>query len=303
MTALAARSVDRGAGGRGRADRGGRGRRPTSSTIDERSSRPTRRRRGRGGRRRGRGGGRRRAGAGAAAAAASTAAAKPGRALARRTIRGRDPGDPDRPVDPRPRQRVEVLRHRHGPGLRPDLRSTGSCSAPAACSRRTSRRPRRPRRATTRRRRRASVGPVGLAGRVRLGRSGRARRPHRPPGPVGLDRRPASHRRHRGRPRPDPPCMAPSRDVLSRRVRAMLDRMTGSGGPDGPDRSSDERRRMVERQLRQRGIADERVLDGDGRGPARGVRRPRPAGRAPTPTRRCRSRPARRSASRTSWPG
>jgi len=50
------------------------------------------------------------------------------------------------------------------------------------------------------------------------------------------------------------------RDVLSRRVRAMLDRMTGSGGPDGPDRSSDERARMVERQLRQRGIADERVL-------------------------------------------
>src|SRR6476469_3620874 len=40
----------------------------------------------------------------------------------------------------------------------------------------------------------------------------------------------------------------------------MLDRMTGSGGPDGPDRSSDERARMVERQLRQRGIADERVL-------------------------------------------
>jgi protein-L-isoaspartate(D-aspartate) O-methyltransferase len=40
----------------------------------------------------------------------------------------------------------------------------------------------------------------------------------------------------------------------------MLDRMTGSGGPDGPDRSSDERARMVEHQLRQRGIADERVL-------------------------------------------
>src|SRR4051812_43234607 len=40
----------------------------------------------------------------------------------------------------------------------------------------------------------------------------------------------------------------------------MLDRMTGSGGPDGPDRFTDERARMVERQLRQRGIADERVL-------------------------------------------
>ena len=40
----------------------------------------------------------------------------------------------------------------------------------------------------------------------------------------------------------------------------MLDRMTGSGGPDGPDRTSVERARMVERQLRQRGIADERVL-------------------------------------------
>src|SRR6476619_2879923 len=40
----------------------------------------------------------------------------------------------------------------------------------------------------------------------------------------------------------------------------MLARMTGSGGPDGPDRFSDERARMVERQLRQRGSADERVL-------------------------------------------
>jgi protein-L-isoaspartate(D-aspartate) O-methyltransferase len=40
----------------------------------------------------------------------------------------------------------------------------------------------------------------------------------------------------------------------------MLDRMTGSGGPDGPNRSSVERARMVERQLRHRGIADERVL-------------------------------------------
>jgi protein-L-isoaspartate(D-aspartate) O-methyltransferase len=40
----------------------------------------------------------------------------------------------------------------------------------------------------------------------------------------------------------------------------MLDRMTGSGGPDGPDRSSEMRARMVESQLRQRGIADERVL-------------------------------------------
>jgi hypothetical protein len=40
----------------------------------------------------------------------------------------------------------------------------------------------------------------------------------------------------------------------------MLDRMTGSSGQDAADRSADERARMVERQLRQRGIADERVL-------------------------------------------
>jgi protein-L-isoaspartate(D-aspartate) O-methyltransferase len=40
----------------------------------------------------------------------------------------------------------------------------------------------------------------------------------------------------------------------------MLGRMTGSGGPDGPDRTRAERERMVERQLRHRGIADERVL-------------------------------------------
>jgi protein-L-isoaspartate(D-aspartate) O-methyltransferase len=45
-------------------------------------------------------------------------------------------------------------------------------------------------------------------------------------------------------------------DVLGRRVRAMLDRMTGSSGQD----AAAERARMVERQLRQRGIADERVL-------------------------------------------
>jgi len=47
--------------------------------------------------------------------------------------------------------------------------------------------------------------------------------------------------------------------MLGRRVRAILDRMTGPSGPDA-DRSAEARLRMVERQLRGRGIADERVL-------------------------------------------
>jgi protein-L-isoaspartate(D-aspartate) O-methyltransferase len=46
--------------------------------------------------------------------------------------------------------------------------------------------------------------------------------------------------------------------MLGRRVRAILDRMTGPSGPD-EDRSAEARIRMVERQLRGRGIADERV--------------------------------------------
>ena len=80
----------------------------------------------------------------------------------------------------------------------------------------------------------------------------------------------------------------------------MLDRMTGSGGPDGADRSSDERARMVERQLRQRGIADERVLAAMSAVPreafvAPGQRAGRLRRRGPADR-----RPARRSASRTS---
>jgi len=47
--------------------------------------------------------------------------------------------------------------------------------------------------------------------------------------------------------------------MLGRGVRAILDRMTGPSGPD-EDRSAEARIRMVERQLRGRGIADERVL-------------------------------------------
>jgi protein-L-isoaspartate(D-aspartate) O-methyltransferase len=47
--------------------------------------------------------------------------------------------------------------------------------------------------------------------------------------------------------------------MLGRRFRAILDRMTGPSGPDA-DRSAEARTRMVERQLRGRGIADERVL-------------------------------------------
>jgi protein-L-isoaspartate(D-aspartate) O-methyltransferase len=48
--------------------------------------------------------------------------------------------------------------------------------------------------------------------------------------------------------------------MLGRRVRAILDRMTGSSGQDEVERSAAARARMVERQLRGRGIADERVL-------------------------------------------
>jgi len=49
--------------------------------------------------------------------------------------------------------------------------------------------------------------------------------------------------------------------MLGPRLRAILGRMTGWSGHDGPERSAaDERDRMVERQLRHRGIADERVL-------------------------------------------
>src|SRR4051794_2681542 len=44
------------------------------------------------------------------------------------------------------------------------------------------------------------------------------------------------------------------------RVRAILDRMTASSGPDAGPATEDQRGRMVERQLRQRGIRDERVL-------------------------------------------
>ena len=44
-------------------------------------------------------------------------------------------------------------------------------------------------------------------------------------------------------------------------VRAILRRMTGSSGHDASDdRASEERDRMVERQLRRRGVGDERVL-------------------------------------------
>src|SRR5262249_46575725 len=56
----------------------------------------------------------------------------------------------------------------------------------------------------------------------------------------------------RAAPRAAPP-------MLGRHVRAILDRMTGPSGPD-PERVAEARTRMVERQLRGRGIADERVL-------------------------------------------
>src|SRR4051794_1520183 len=42
--------------------------------------------------------------------------------------------------------------------------------------------------------------------------------------------------------------------------RAILDRMVGPSGQDDADRATDARARMVERQLRGRGIRDERVL-------------------------------------------
>ena len=123
---------------------------------------------------------------------------------ARRTVGVRDPGDPDRSVDPRPRQRVEVLRDRHGPGLRPDLRSTASCfGTGGAVHARTSRRPRRPHRA-----RRSSVAPsVSVAPSGSPAASGSAAPSSSAPASASPPRRPrpppASHRRPRGRPRPD----------------------------------------------------------------------------------------------------
>jgi protein-L-isoaspartate(D-aspartate) O-methyltransferase len=48
--------------------------------------------------------------------------------------------------------------------------------------------------------------------------------------------------------------------MLGRRVRAILGHMTGPSGHDGADAAAAERGRMVERQLRARGIVDERVL-------------------------------------------
>jgi hypothetical protein len=121
------------------------------------------------------------------------------------------------------------------------------------------------------------------------------------PGPVGLDRRQRRAPPHRGRPRALTPAHRRDRDVLSRRVRAMLDRMTGSGGPDGRDRFSDERARMVERQLRQRGIADERVSAI--RRASRGVRQSGPGvARLRRRSAAHRGRPDD-PASHTSWPG
>jgi protein-L-isoaspartate(D-aspartate) O-methyltransferase len=55
--------------------------------------------------------------------------------------------------------------------------------------------------------------------------------------------------------------------MLGRRVRAILDRMTGPSGQDDAVRSAEARARMVERQLRGRGIRDERVLDAMARVP------------------------------------
>jgi protein-L-isoaspartate(D-aspartate) O-methyltransferase len=48
--------------------------------------------------------------------------------------------------------------------------------------------------------------------------------------------------------------------MSGRRVRAILDRVTGSSGRGDAERTAEARARMVERQLRARGIADERVL-------------------------------------------
>ena len=48
--------------------------------------------------------------------------------------------------------------------------------------------------------------------------------------------------------------------MFGRRVRAILDRMTGPSGQEDAERTAEARARMVERQLRGRGIRDERVL-------------------------------------------
>jgi protein-L-isoaspartate(D-aspartate) O-methyltransferase len=52
--------------------------------------------------------------------------------------------------------------------------------------------------------------------------------------------------------------------MLGPRVRAILGRMTGSSGQEAADRSATQRARMVEHQLRGRGIRDERVLQAMG---------------------------------------
>ncbi len=69
------------------------------------------------------------------------------------------------------------------------------------------------------------------------------------------------------------------------------------------DAAASDRRRMVEQQLRARGIQDERVLDAMGSIPRELFIDRIASGTAPTPTRRSRSRPVRRSASRGSSPG
>jgi protein-L-isoaspartate(D-aspartate) O-methyltransferase len=48
--------------------------------------------------------------------------------------------------------------------------------------------------------------------------------------------------------------------MLGRRVRAILDRMTGPSGHDDAERTAAARARMIEGQLRNRGIRDDRVL-------------------------------------------
>ena len=122
-----------------------------------------------------------------------------------------------------------------------------------------------------------------------------------------------------GRPRPARRHLAGERQPLPRRPRARRHRAprprpghrarpaeaattTSTRAADAPDRTSPRfGREMVERQLRRRGIDDERVLAAMGRCPASCSCR-RACAAAPTPTRRCRSARGRRSPSPGSSP-
>ena len=117
---------------------------------------------------------------------------------------------------------------------------------------------------------RADHAPVVPDGRRpgRLGARGAGRGPH----PRGRRRARRRDLGHPGRPRPARRARRASRRRASSRrssapesSRPVVGRSPCMTPPRSETTSTDARARMVERQLRRRGIADERVLDGDGR--------------------------------------